>query len=69
METAKLKIEGMTCQGCVASVTRVLTAVPGVRDVSVTLHPGEASVAYDAARASVPMLKAAIEEAGYDVAA
>ena len=59
----------MTCQGCVASVTRVLKAVPGVRDVQVTLEPGTAKVSYDAAQASVPALKAAIEDAGYDVAA
>jgi copper chaperone len=69
METAKLKVEGMSCEGCVASVTRVLEAVPGVSQVSVTLRPGAATIAYDAARTSVPMLKAAIEEAGYDVAA
>ena len=68
METATLKVKGMTCQGCVASVTRVLKAVPGVRDVQVTLEPGTAKVSYDAAQASVPALKAAIEDAGYDVA-
>ncbi len=69
VETATLKVKGMTCQGCVASVTRVLKAVPGVRDVQVTLEPGTAIVSYDAAQASVPALKAAIEDAGYDVAA
>ena len=30
MENATLNVTGMTCQGCVASVTRVLKAVPGV---------------------------------------
>ena len=69
METATLNVKGMTCQGCVASVTRVLKALPGVRDVEVTLDPGRATVSYDASRASVPALKAAIEDAGYDVAA
>ena len=69
METATLNVKGMTCQCCVASVTRVLKALPGVRDVEVTLDPGRATVSYDASRASVPALKAAIEDAGYDVAA
>jgi copper chaperone len=69
METTTLNVKGMTCQGCVASVTRVLKAMPGVRDVQVTLRPGTATVSYDAAQASVPALKAAIEDAGYDVAA
>lgn len=69
MENATLNVTGMTCQGCVASVTRVLKAVPGVADVVVSLQPGTAKVAYDPARTSLPVLKAAIEDAGYDVAA
>ena len=40
----------MTCGGCVASVTRVLKAVPGVADVAVTLTPGAAKVTFDPAR-------------------
>ena len=37
METITMNVNGMTCGGCVASVTRVLKAVPGVTDVAVTL--------------------------------
>ena len=69
MQTITLKVEGMSCGGCVASVTRVLRAVPGVADVTVQLVPGTAEVSYDPARAGVPALKAAIEDAGYGVAA
>lgn len=69
MQTVTIKVEGMTCGGCVASVTRVLKAVPGVSDVAVTLRPGEATVAFDPARTGVPTLHAAIKDAGYDVAA
>ena len=69
MENATLNVTGMTCQGCVASVTRVLKAVPGVSDIVVTLQPGTATVVYDATRTTLPVLKAAIEDAGYDVAA
>jgi copper chaperone len=68
MTTVTLKVEGMTCGGCVASVTRVLRTVPGVDDVAVTLRPGEARVDFDPARTDVAALKAAIEGAGYDVA-
>ena len=67
METTRLNVQGMSCQGCVASVTRVLNAVPGVSDVVVALQPGTAKVAYDATRTTLPVLKAAIEDAGYDV--
>ena len=32
METTTFNIGGMTCMGCVASVTRVLKAAPGAGD-------------------------------------
>jgi copper chaperone len=69
METVTLGVQGMTCGGCVASVTRVLRAVPGVTEVNVTLQPGAAKVTFDPARTGVPALKAAVEDAGYDVPA
>lgn len=68
METTTLRIEGMTCGGCVASVTRVLKAVAGVAEADVTLQPGSATVTFDAARTNVPALRVAIEDAGFDVA-
>jgi copper chaperone len=68
METARIDIRGMSCGGCVASVTRVLEALPGVREVDVTLQPPRASISYDPARTGVPAMKQAIEDAGYDVA-
>jgi len=68
METVTMNVRGMTCGGCVASVTRVLKAVPGVESVDVKLQPGQATVRYDAAKVALPALKDAIEGAGYDVA-
>jgi copper chaperone len=69
MEIVTLNVQGMTCGGCVASVTRVLKAVPGVSEVAVTLQPGVAKVTFDPARTQAPALRAAIEDAGYDVVA
>ena len=69
METISLKVQGMTCGGCVASVTRVLKGIPGVSDVGVTLQPGVANVTFDPARTGSAALRAAIEDAGYDVVA
>jgi copper chaperone len=70
MDTINLRIEGMTCMGCVASVTRLLQAQPGVKDANVTLTPGAASVNYDAGKVSEASLKAtlkvALEDAGYE---
>ena len=67
MEKISLNVQGMSCQGCVGSVTRVLKATPGVEAVHVQLSPGRAEVSYDPARAGVADLKRAIEDAGYDV--
>ena len=69
METTRFGIEGMSCEGCVASVTRVLKALPGVENVEVSLSLGAASVNYDPARTGMPALRKAIEDAGYDVRA
>lgn len=68
MDTVTLKITGMTCMGCVNSVKRVLQAVNGVDKVEVTLDPGQARVEYDPAAAGPAQLRAAIEDAGYEVA-
>jgi copper chaperone len=67
METTTFDINGMTCSGCVNSVTRVLQAVSGVVDAKVTLTPGQAKIQFDPALANVSLLKAAIEDAGYEV--
>jgi len=69
METVTLNVEGMTCGGCVASVTRVLKTTPGVDNAVVRLDSHSATVTFDPARTSVPALKSAIEDAGYAVAA
>ena len=67
METTIFKVSGMTCMGCVNSVTRVLKAAPGVLDARVTLAPPQATVQYDAAQTSTAQLKQVVEAAGYDV--
>jgi copper chaperone len=68
MTTVTLKVEGMSCGGCVASVTRVLRALPGVSDATVSLQGGTAQVTFDELRTDQTALRAAIEDAGYEVA-
>ena len=68
METITLKVRGMTCGGCVASVQRVLRALDGVTRADVSLDEGgKATVQYEAGRASPADLQTAIEDAGYEV--
>jgi copper chaperone len=71
MNTVTLKVNGMTCAGCVRSVKKVLEGVPGVRSAEVSLERAEATVELDPARAAaggdaVAALKAAVEAAGYE---
>lgn len=68
MENVTIKVNGMTCGGCVASVERVLHALDGVGKVDVSLANAEAKVEFDRARVSEDALRAAIEDAGYDAA-
>jgi copper chaperone len=65
METATLKVGGMTCQGCARSVTRVLQGLEGVAGAEVSLDAAQAKVTFDPAQVDVARLKAAIEQAGY----
>jgi len=66
MDRVTIKVGGMTCSGCVSSVTRVLQAVPGVSEVEVSLESAQARVAFDPARASRDALRSAVEGAGFD---
>ena len=65
METIELKVEGMDCEGCVKSVTRMLSGVPGVQNVDVSLAEARARVTYDPAKAGVAEMKKAVQRAGY----
>lgn len=66
METAVLKVGGMTCNGCVRSVSNVLRALPGVVEASVSLEQGQATVSFDPAQVNVEGLRGAIEDAGFE---
>ncbi len=68
METTTIKITGMSCGGCTASVTKVLSETPGVAKADVTLTPGQAVVAFDPAQVTRAALCAAIDDAGFEAA-
>ncbi len=64
------RVDGMTCAHCVQSVTDELSALPGVKDVSVELNAGQTSevtvVSDDPL--DTESVRAAIDEAGYSLA-
>ena len=65
MENVEFKVEGMDCEGCVKSVTRMLTGISGVSKVDVSLKDASAKVSFDPAKAQLADLKRAVERAGF----
>lgn len=66
--TGEYLVSGMHCQHCVSSVTEEVSALTGVIDVRVDLASGQLIVTSDA---EIPFesIEAAVDEAGYSVAA
>jgi len=76
MDKVTLKVSGMSCEHCVKAVTNALAAIPGVKDIAVSLKTGTASFTRDPAIAPngapngappLDAIKAAITEEGYEV--
>ncbi len=66
-ERREYTVEGMTCGHCVTSVREEVSEVPGVSGVDVDLASGRLSVTgHDVNDDAV---RAAVDEAGYEVAA
>ncbi|MEZ5738830.1 MAG: heavy-metal-associated domain-containing protein [Burkholderiaceae bacterium] len=68
MKTVTLDVQGMTCGGCVASVTRMLTGIDGVQSAQVSLDKSEATVVFDEQKTAPASLVAAVEDGGFDAA-
>ena len=64
MKQVQLKIEGMSCAHCVASVKRALAAVPGVSDTDVRI--GAATLTVDPEHATIGALIDAVQDVGYE---
>ena len=69
MATMTLNIDGMTCGGCVKSVTKVLNDLDGVRSATVSLENKNAQVEFDEGKIQIAQLVEAVEDAGYDARA
>ena len=61
-----LNVEGMSCSHCVMSVKKALESVAGVKSADVNLKKKSAQVEH-ADNTDLTALKAAVEEAGYEV--
>jgi copper chaperone CopZ len=65
MATLKLRLSGMTCGHCQATVERALQGAKGVYSAIVDLEAGEAEVDFDDDTATTEQLIAAVAKAGY----
>ena len=61
-----IKVKGMSCQHCVASVTKALAGIEGVTNVQVSLEKGEATF-NEKSPVSEDAIKDAITEIGFEV--
>ncbi|BBX15405.1 cation-transporting ATPase [Mycolicibacterium duvalii] len=67
MSTTTITVAGMTCSGCASSVRAELKALPGV--VGVDIHLSDGTVSIDSTEPlDDAAVKAAVEEAGYQLA-
>jgi len=69
VQTIEIDISGLRCDHCVRSVTAALRAVPGVVACQVDLATGRAIVEVGSTPVDLGQLRAAIRDAGYEVAA
>lgn len=65
MATAVLKVKGMSCEHCVATVAQALERVDGVERANVELEAGRAVVEYRDGSATPRALASAVMDEGY----
>ena len=64
-KTVTIKVEGMKCSKCSASVSKALKATEGVEDVNVSSDKGEAVIKYDDQKLSETKLREVINSTGF----
>jgi Cu+-exporting ATPase len=64
-DSCSITVSGMTCAACSSRVQRTLQLTPGVRDASVNLMTGTATVAFDPATITPGSLVDVIRDTGY----
>jgi|WetSurMetagenome_2_1015567.scaffolds.fasta_scaffold326477_2 periplasmic mercuric ion binding protein len=61
-----IKVPTLICSSCVATVTKALKKIDGVKTAKVDLKAKTATVTFAASKVTVNKLELAIAEAGYD---
>jgi copper chaperone CopZ len=64
-KTITIRVEGMHCKMCAASVTKALKATAGVEDVQVNFDKGTAVIKYDDEKVTEARLREVINGTGF----
>jgi len=67
MHSVTLKVKGMHCDGCAATIQALIERNGGVRKAVVSFSDGEARVLYDPQSVTEAQLTVAVEKAGFRV--
>jgi copper chaperone CopZ len=64
-KTVTIRVEGMKCAKCSASVSKALKATAGVEDAQVSSEKGEAVIKYDDQKLTETKLREVINSTGF----
>ena len=67
-KTVTIKVDGMKCAKCSASVSKALKATEGVESAEVSSEKGEAVIKYDDAKLNEAKLREVINSTGFKAA-
>lgn len=63
----KLKVDGMSCEHCVAKVEKAVSELEGVEKIKVKLKNAEAKVKFDETKVPLDKVMETITDLGYEV--
>jgi Cu+-exporting ATPase len=65
MDTANLKLRGMSCASCANTIEDAIRSVPGVEACSVNFGAEQVTVTYDSGKTDITAIQEAVDAAGY----
>ena len=65
MDTATLKLRGMSCASCASSIEDAIRSVPGVSECNVNFGAEQATIQYDPQKTNIEKIQEAVEATGY----
>jgi copper chaperone len=67
MSVEILKVEGMSCDHCVQSITKAVKQLDGISSVQVDLASKTVTVDFQTDQSNLAQIKEAIEDQGYEI--